>query len=557
MLRRIAELALSAYLWLLGLYYLPLGWMPVPIAIHRVLHFYVVNSALSGSRAFDAITAALSILALLSLVRRMVVGLPLSLAAISSLVLPWPASALSVWIPCLASLAIVWRAGHGKVIAMSFGVTSLAISLLGLYPVAMHFASGLLPDPALRALTIFRTFWSACAWISIALLGVSAIAWGAAMAFRMRKLLDSIKSLVKPLIEPLREERRDSYSCPRRALVVSMMLGSAIALCIVLLPHTPTVDPVREPISVDTFYYMKFLNYARIHSLAEALRAFHAMARPLYLLAVYGIVHVVPPKLFLDIIQPAITSVALVAVCTLMAARFGGPRAALYSALLVGGGRQVLTFVAGGFQANALALPIALATALVSRFTAYTTLLSVAALIHPWTALFVGASMAFLAWFRSGLRDACKRLAAVAIAVGASSLVDQLVGYTSVPHAIASVMTRASPNPVLNLFRGVAIWTWSTLLNPPTQLVSSLCFVPTPIAAMLALLSPLTLVNSLVVYRALLDTPLEVQASIALARLDKILAVSMVISSIVYTLTIEIGLTPLTGPVWESIARSS
>ncbi len=91
------------------------------------------------------------------------------------------------------------------------------------------------------------------------------------------------------------------------------------------------------------------------------------------------------------------------------------------------------------------------------------------------------------------------------------------------------------------------IWTWSSLENPFEALAAASTVPPLTIALTLALPSILIMAaKSMIAYRLLLNVPIGLLAAIALSKRSRELKLVVVSASIAQTLSIAVGLTPLT-----------
>ena len=250
----------------------------------------------------------------------------------------------------------------------------------------------------------------------------------------------------------------------------------------------------------------------------------------------------------MDLVHPIATTLLLATASYLVARRFFGEEAAGVAAIVAAVGRSAVTFIAGGFQANALALPLAIAMLLARPGSPE--LLAAActvALIHPWT--FAMYSAGYLAAHcRALLKNLRRGLTTVlffAIALLLSELVGRFLGGASPTEATTVTVHRSLglyfPQ---NLFRGVELWTWGSQASAPIFMAASLA-PPSPLWGVAAVASPLILASSsVIVHRLVLNLPLEVMAAATVCRARRELLALFLAASLARSLVVLTGLSP-------------
>lgn len=361
---------------------------------------------------------------------------------------------------------------------------------------------------------------------------------------------------LQPAATPPQPARREA---PRGLLGLlvgpraGLALGLAAAWLAVLLPHLPTVNPRGLPVSVDTFYYTRFLEMAEGLGLARALQEM-SLARPAYLAALYAADRVVgDPFLLMDVLYPLLAYSLLVASVYRAAARLLGRSYAGAAALLAGLGHSVAAFTLNGLQANSLALALAVQLLAVEGAAATALLMLAAALIHPWTHVMYSAGLVLYRWSSRGPRAALIT-AALAAALAVAEAVARALTGGGVAAATARPLISAGPMPLLGLLRGAHAMGWGSAFSAPLYLTAAASPGPAAAAAVLAAASPLLLLGSMTVtHRLLVNTPLELLAARLLAALPRPLALALVLAAAARFLVVLAAAQPLSGSLWWSI----
>ncbi len=335
-----------------------------------------------------------------------------------------------------------------------------------------------------------------------------------------------------------------------------LIFATLFPTTLVLLLHTPTFNPSLAPISVDTFYYARALTNA--HDLKSVITSF-GLTRPLYMLLIYFTYTLIrDPIVLMDIIHPAVV-LGLIVLATYRLARKYCPEVAVLAALLTAIGPNVLTFIAGGFQANSLALAIALLALSIDNVFIKYTLFFIVSLIHPWT--FVMYLAVDLLWnLRSGGNQVVRKVLPPIIIGSVCLTLLTIASYVaSVKGPINYLLMllirgTAKTQFIRSSLLGIEVMTWSSLLNPPLNALIIPTYVTTPAHLVLAVASPIALVaNKTIVERLILNVPLGLIASQTLSRLGKPLRIALILSILAFTMSNALALTPLTTLPWLSI----
>jgi hypothetical protein len=324
-------------------------------------------------------------------------------------------------------------------------------------------------------------------------------------------------------------------------------------------------------VSVDTYYYALFLQRADSLGLWEALRV-HNPDRPVYLILIYLLHRVFPdPVVLMDIIHP-IAAIELLVIASHYASKklYGSSSiSCLWIPLMVASGHSAYGFIAGGYQANSLALPLAIM--LLARgadIYSYLLLQSIA-LIHPWTFAMYSGSWILPSIASRRLCETAKRFLVVLLSLVVGEAVNRSLFGGGVFSSVVTVAYQAighiySGNPIVNIYYGYALYAWGSIYLPPIAsltLYSILRGLPTSLYSILfvaSLGSTVSLGDPGLIHRIYLNIPLEIMAYPALRELGFISKYSrplICLAIVGYGLTNLAGLTPLKGIPWETIAR--
>ncbi|MCD6324623.1 MAG: hypothetical protein J7L55_05915 [Desulfurococcales archaeon] len=539
------------------MYYAGFGWLPTAIVVDRVLRFVIPSSPLTPWLFLDlaVVIAVEALTAYLFLGRRgLVLGVTasaISLAGFTSYAMTsMPAFLCMLSASALLTLYAVREGLRLQELLRWVASLLIVFEVVIIGAVLTHFGLGG-EGFALAAVMRDRVMWCFAEWLSIAALFIAAGYWLSSLmrGGRVGKAFPRLGGAGEGSSGALRAFLRSPWV---------LVLAEVLVVFAVLLPHLPTVNPSGAPVSVDTFYYLRFIVYADTHGLPEALRAMSGFARPAYLSLIYLLSRLIPPEFLMDFIHPLIALSLLMLASYHLGRRLGGDEVGGFAALLTPFGHASITFIAGGFQANSLALPAAvfLLGAEPSSLGTIFVLGLLVALIHPWTFLMYSAAYVVLARVRGASWKGCVKVVAVlGLALGIAELVGHFLASVSpagaATHTVTSSLGLYFPR---NLFRGVEFWTWGSQANALIFTAASIPAGFTPISALMGVEFPLLLIGSSVIaHRLLLNTPLEIQASILLRELPTEIILLVIITTIARGLEILTGMTPLVGGPWEAI----
>lgn len=338
-------------------------------------------------------------------------------------------------------------------------------------------------------------------------------------------------------------------------LVAAWLLVAAA----VALPHLPTVNPRGEPVSVDTFYYSRFLEAADVHGLGWALAATHGLARAVYLALLYAVHRLLrlDPWLLMDVVHPLVAGAALAAAAYAVAERrLGGCGGE--AALLAAAGGQYATFLLSGLQANSAALPLALLY-FVADGAALAALMFAAAMIHPWTHLVYSAALVYDRLMRGDRGGAARAAGLAGAAFAASDIANRLLASAPAAPIVAHTLSSgfAGAEPLKGLLWGTLLWSWGSLASSPwVAAAGAAAPFYTPAAAVEAVAAPpAALAGRVTAHRLLLDVPFWLPAALVARRLPRSLRLALLLAAVGGLMVAVYYATPLEGPLWESIWR--
>ncbi|NPA04649.1 MAG: hypothetical protein GXO09_00960 [Crenarchaeota archaeon] len=534
---RVRRYALGLLLAILVSYLSALG-IPVPLTWDRRIKFIVYRGFVTGSPLLDfAVYTAAVILS--AGILRDAAPLLLLLEAVG-LAGYYTGAGWLLGVAGLLGLVIcTWtlrRRGAGWLAStMLRGYLLLTVPAM---TVSLIYILGLAPAWLCRRVILsLHVAWSTAAWASIGLL-VAAAGYRAWLLIRRRAATSG----------GLEGSPPPSYWLPAGLTGVGL----------VLLLHNPSFNPGLLPVSVDTFYYARFLETVRVYGFVEAVRLYPGFARPLFLYMLHVLSRVVGDYVvLLDVVYPAACMLLLAYASSTAAWRLYGACEAGLAAWLAVLGPWAMSFIAAGFHANWLAISLALLMVAASTPIRRILLALLTALVHPWTFLLYAVGDVIYSAARGS--GAWERLAAYSAAgLAALSAILYFGGGVSQVAAPAEAVG-AVPFP-LNVLRGVMLWSWGGLCNPPTLLLAALPAPPLSVmdavyAFILLLLAPYTPV---VAERIILDAPIPILAAHAYTWAEgrglDTPAWLIVVLVAGYTLTFLAGLTPLHGQPWCSIA---
>ncbi len=540
---------------LLAVYYAG-SMLPIPWVSKRVIVFRVIGQPFTGPWWLDlAVFLTSSTPLILVLSRSTGKSLPgLGLLASSTIALSiilWYGLLYPFGMVASASVALILYSLHrakiisGRDLAESFADIVLVFSIVVIACVASYFALGYWATPAKFAVERFLVLWAPLAWVIPIVLVASGILW----LYKMLRGRGMATTLPLKQVGARAPERKEELKInPLAGLVIGLLL----AWLAVILPHLPTVNKGFLPVSVDTFFYTKFLWYADVHGMAEALRRFHGMARPLYLIVLYKVYRVVgDPFILMDVLHPFVAYSLLVLSSYFVAGKVCGREYAGIAAILAGSSHIVATFTHSGLQANSMALPLALLYFVLSQPLLAIAMVAVA-LIHPWTHVMYSASLVLYSFRRKGVREAVTvggiAVAAMAVAEAASRILvaSSIVEPTSSPLLIYE--------PLKGLYYGLYLVSWSSALNPSIYAAALVGAMPLVVASILASYSPLLLfVNRYAVHRLLVNTPFELASAKTISGLWKRAGLAFLLSSVAYYFILLAYAYPLTMEHWWEI----
>ncbi len=424
-------------------------------------------------------------------------------------------------------------------------ISLFTLETLSLISLISYYMLGGWNQTLLRIILTERLLWSPIEWTSIIILITAS--WIA-----LTRIL-----IGKPLIKfpKIKFNQKEEEKRGRKQKNI-LMLASALLLTatIVILPHLPTVNPQLKPISVDTFSYVSFLNEAKDKGLANALTE-RGAGRPIYLLAIYSLWTILGknPTLLMDIIHHLLALTMLTLISFYAAYKLNGKETASWAALLTPLGYAATSFLAGGYQANSIALTTALLTLTINpkntkKWILLTALLTLTGLIHPWTHLMYSAILV-----AHNLRDKRKLLSVIAAAALSYSIVytvdSALTPSYRVETPVKPLIDHIEFYPIKNWFNAIQLWIWNTLSNP--IYLSTVLLEPTPqTISAIGVIAPLTLfLPPDLVCRLILNLPIQLQA----AKILKKIPSTTIRSLLILTLLVRVlgnltGLTPLDKP---------
>ena len=544
MLRYLRTLT-PGFLAFLGLYEILSGLrVPFSFTIDRVTGTYLFQAPLFGRMELDVMVYALAVSSLAYVEDRprvRVVYLSLLIASASTLTLSLliglasPAY-LGLGLASVSS-ALVYARGKGFDVLLPGVLFSLAsMEVVGLTAVSTYYIIGRWVPFLLHIVFRERLIWSPLEWMAVPML-ILAI-WNSLS----RTLLG------KPFIR-VPKLRRIEARTRSSGLKAQVFLALVLTVLLVSLPHLPPVNPDFKPVSVDTLKYGSFFQKFDTLGMAEAFST-GASGRPVYLLALYHIWALSGRNtvLLMDLVYQWLTLLFLTLASFYAGLRFNGSRAAVYAALLVPLGYAVPAFIAGGFQANGLALPIAILALTIDprdrlELAKLTALMTLVALVHPWTHLMYSAALVAYSLRKRG------RLMPTLIAVTSSYILSYVIDYylasIHIPVVAVQPLSRFGLYLVENWFDAVQLWSWNTLSNP-IYLSSSIAAFDGLATSVMCVTAPLTLIQPAgILYRLILNTPLQLQVSKFLENLEEKYAVLMLLALLVRVLENLSGLTPL------------
>jgi len=538
-------------LTIFAMYYAGFGWLPASFTEARILKFIVNGYPLLGYLPLDLLAIVFLLSAtpyiLKCSIKEVAVQLVLALVSYLAYIVLGYVQILSLLSISTATTVYVYVKRLGlKKLLISTSYVVIFLEVLAIFSSLTYFATGSW-NPIAKSIVLRERFvWSFLEWFSIATLTASSIMW--------------LYSFLSGRSYPLKLQLNKVLGNSELGFVGVKALSASLLLCllVVILPHIPTVNPTLAPVSTDTFLYVEFIREANSNGLLYALAKYRSFARPLYLAVLFTASKIVDPLILVDIIHPLLAISFLTVATYFFTKKFVGLKAASIAALLTPLGHTAVTFIAGGFQANTLALPLALIMFTIepSRKLKLFTLAVLIALIHPWT--YIMFSTAYIVYTigvkrsKLGIKNAFSAAIVFASAMILSEAVDLAVANISPSAAALTTVANSIGFYVpISLFRGVEFLTWGSQANALVFLASSLPAVFQPTSAILCSIASLLLISSqTIVHRLILNTPLEAHSSIILEKLDGKIVLAVILATIAKGLIMLTGLTPFTTNIW-------
>jgi len=345
--------------------------------------------------------------------------------------------------------------------------------------------------------------------------------------------------------------------------------GLVISICIVIFIliylHSSLHNPNFNPISVDTYFYWKFILLVKNKGLFNALCTYN-LARPLYLVFIYYLYLLLPikdPVFLLDLFLPAIYLSLLIIAVYLVTSMYFDKNMAGLTSFLTAIGHSTITFIAGGFQANSLALGLAILWFYVypRKPILLLPLSIITVLIHPWTFFMYSATI--IVYYTFIRKQGKKKLFQLYTILAASLLIGEITNWflRSMSPTIAGTETISKGiyhvNSPLNWIRVFELWTWGSHANYPIIALTIINPYYTFISTMLSIIAPFTIIgNEVLLHRLLLNTPIEILAAKVLSKINKQITIILILLTLIKTLYILTALTPLNQEPWTNIIQA-
>ncbi len=561
------RILLPGFLFFIAFYNISAGWVLSTVVIDRVLYYRVSLYPLTFFHYLDYMVSAALMIAISMIYR---VRLPALLAAAPLLIylfseylgLAFVRSVASI--PMLISVLVPGRRLFRDSVA-GFLVVLTMFEAIAIMAALSYFANGDWVYGLDALISRERQLWALPELVAVAGILVASVLW----------LVLKITGRGHPF--PSQALESQAFSTPVRGRWL-LSLALILVWLLILLPHLPTVNPGLRPVSVDTHFYTRFLLYADEHGLVEALKRYYP-DRPLYMILIYGLYKIYrDPVILMDIIHPLIALSLLVVVTYIVTKRFFGEDIAGIAAILTATGHWSLGFIAGGFQANSLALPIFLLAFILRGkwilLAPFILLLGTA--IHPWT-LLIAAPAYIIHLARLAIHRPLIRISAIIYTTAVLSisllLLDTLSATITGKSAIGSIIAstridRAIRDPLAtllgigsittligNIYRAFQLYAWGSINTAPILLLASLSSRASPATAFLAV-APIAVLlagkDYMLIYRIFLNIPLEICAAQAIASLgSRAILTAILIASAARALILLTGLSPLIGRPWE------
>jgi hypothetical protein len=515
--------------------------MPFYFTANRVTSEYNYQSPLLGFYELDLLIFTILIILLsfnLNKSNRQKVRVLTILSIISStfsIILGYPlVSYLSLYLVGFISLILYIFDNGIHFLFSGIFVSLLTIEVISLFSLFIYFFIGDWNKLILNCVLKERLLFAPLEWISVFIIILLTI--NGFIKFFFGKKLESLP----------RYSRNYDFIDDNFLLLFSVII---ICLSIILL-HLPSFNPEGLPVSVDTFYYEDFLHNASRRGVYNVLENGRIIGRPLYLLVIFNIWKALPISAYflMDFIHPLVV-ISFIAIASFYTVSRKSTSSPGYASLMVSLGYVMTGFLAGGFQANSLALiPAILSLSIDPKgrwgLLSIIFLWILTGLIHPWTHLMYSG---VLILYRMRNR---RELFLTLLAAVSSYIVINLIDFLIVPgHASLSAVEAASGNlgPYFfsSLFPAVRFWVWNSLSNP-LFISINIFSLGGIISPFLGALFPLGLVApGFLLYRVLLNTPLHLRVGENFSRLPLRYQVLLILILLVRVMGNISGLTPL------------
>lgn len=509
---------LPGFLAFLGYYEIVSGLtVPLKLTVGRVTNTYLVQLPLLGGLELDFIAFVLgsSVVAGIEKEKKVrLIHLVIIASTASALLLCRNTDLTFPVYIVIGSASLLSALNHVQRKGVSILIPGLLISISileasSLLALSTYFASGGWSPIFLQLVLRERLIWAPLEWASVPLF----MAW-MWIALGSKILNRQLNRLPNPSKSEIPGEGGFKSLLALALLLTTLMI---------ILVHLPTVNPEFKPVSVDTLNYKAIFDRIGNGSISDALG--RSPERPLFMIMVYHLWQALSGDMILlmDLVYPMFALTLLTLASYHVGLRLGGPSTAGWASLLVPLGYVVPAFIGGGFQANSLALtPAILALSMDPRGRWRTcklsVLLTLTGLLHPWT-YFMYASALMLKFLMDKSR-LIPTLLAVAVSYSISQIVDYCLG--------AVIVVEAAYRPVTSSwglylptswFEAIQFYVWNTISNPIYLILSILTLDPC-ISSLIAVSAPFTaILPSGLIFRLLLNLPLQFQASKAIKAL--------------------------------------
>ncbi len=461
---------------------------------------------------------------------------------------PWAAGILLGLAAAYASAAAAAKGGCRSRFMDAVGAALLAVEAVGAVG-AVLYAVGAGP---VWPVVAERRLWGPVAVAAPLLVAAAGVAWLVSLATpgRLHEAAGGILGRLRRLFADS-SRRYGAWWAAAGILVVAAWVAAA---------HSRLLNPKGAPVSVDTFFYTRFLVDAERHGLRWVLAHYRGLARPLYLAVIYAAWRLsgLSPFTLMDIVHPVAAAALLAASSYLVARRRGMEREAGLAAFLAATGPTMATFLLSGYQANSAALPLALLYLASPPLWLLTLLMTLTALIHPWTHVVYTAALTLDEARRRGWRAALRAAGLGAAVFLAAEAVNRALAGVSAAAATTSPLIHGTAvmKPLYGLYRGLLVWTWGAPMEAPWIVLLGAAYPwYTVAAAVEAAVSPGLVFGGIVVaHRLFLDIPFWLPAASAASRLrSRLLRAALIAATLAGLAYMLAAAAPLTGKLWWNI----